>query len=699
MKKIMLSLFLASVIIYGEEIEKVLKNKKEENIIIEKNIQKKENEKIGDVELIRDLNKNIKLENDFYEHVNNNWKNRVEIPSTKSTWSSFVELSEKNQDFLKELIKEIKDKDKDNKELTDDEKKILILYNSYYELNKREKIGIKVIKKDYKKINKIKTIEDFKKYTIETTETEGGILYGWGIGSDLNDSKNNAIYLGSAGTGLPRDYFQKETKENEEIIKEYTKYIEKMLKHLNEENVEEKAKKVVNFEKEISKLLLTNEEAYDVKKYNNPRTIEEVKKMVKSVDIEEYLKAVGVNTDRVIITQLKYYENLDKILKEENIEVIKDYMKFHLISSNADILSEKLGEEKFEFYNKYLKGQKERDTLEKRALYFTNGIAGELIGKIYVEKNFSEEAKKNAKEMVEYIRKAFKNRVINLTWMSSETKEKALEKLEKFTVKIGYPDKWENFEDLKINENKILYDQLKEISRWKYKKDLNKIGKKVDKDEWFMNAHTVNAYYSPTKNEIVFPAGILQFPFYDYNKLGIGSNFGGIGSVIGHELTHGFDVSGANYDGEGNIKDWWTEEDRKKFEEITKKLEKEYSNYSVYEGINVNGKFTLTENIADLGGVNIAYDALKLYLKDHPWMDIKINNYTQEKLFFLNYGRIWRLKATQEYLNNQVKTDSHSPAYFRVNGVLKNVDEFHKIFETKNGDQMYKKSEDRIKIW
>ena len=694
MKKILMILFLGGTILYGVENKIGYKRETSEiqSVVSEQN---KKNEKSGDKEMVNELSRKTRAQDDFYEFVNETWINKTQIPSTKPAWGAFTELSEENQKFLKDLIDELKKK----KNITSDEKRVLTLYNSYYDIKKRDKDGFRPVMEDLKKIDSIKNVKDFEKFTIEVTKEGGSTLYGWGVGSDLNNSANNAVYLGSAGLGLSKDYYQKETKENEVIIKEYIKYVKDVLNFIGEKDAEQKAENIVTFEKKIAQTLLTNEESHDVKKYNNPRTLKQISEMVKNVDLVSYLKELGVNTEKVIIGQLRYYENLDNFVNEGNIEVIKDYMKFHLLSDSAMLLTDSLGNRKFEFYGKYLNGQKQREILEKRTLYFVDGTLGEIIAKIYVDRKFSSEAKKDTQEMVDYIVKAFRNRVHNLTWMSSETKKKALEKLEKFTVKIGYPDKWEDFSSLKINEKDYLYDQMKSINKWAYAKELEKVGKPVDKKEWFMNAHEVNAYYSPTKNEIVFPAGILQYPFYDLDKSGVGANFGGIGAVIGHELTHGFDVSGANFDGDGNVKDWWTEEDKRKFDAITKKLEEEYSGYSVSEGININGKFTLTENIADLGGINIAYDALQLYLHDHPDKNVKIGNYTQDEMFFMNNARIWRQKATQEYLNNLVKSDSHSPNYFRVNGTFKNVDAFHEVFKTKKGDKLYRAPEDRIKIW
>ncbi|ERL26042.1 MULTISPECIES: M13 family metallopeptidase [unclassified Leptotrichia] len=650
--------------------------------------------KDNDKKLFDELSPTIKAKDDFYDYVNEEWTKKTQIPSTKPAWGSFYELNEKNQDFLRNLINELKNKSS----LSADEKKVITLYDSYSDMKKRNEDGLNPIKKDLDRIDAIQNIEDLKKYNIEVTKTGGSEFYGWGVGTDLNDSKNNAIYLGSAGIGLSRDYFQKDTKENRAILEEYTKYVSDILKYADEKDALEKAKKIVAFEKQIANTLLTNEERHDVKKYNNPIKVSDLGTLSKNVDLAQYLKELNVKTDKVIISELNYYKNLDNFVNDANIDIIKDYMKYNLISSAAGILTDDMGKRSFEFFGKYLNGQKERETLEKRALNFTNGSLGEIIGKIYVQRNFSPEAKKNTQQMVDYIKKAMKNRIEKLDWMSAATKKKALEKLAKVNVKIGYPDKWKDYSKMTISSNDTLYEQLKKISEWEYGEELKKVGKPVDKKEWHMDPHTINAYYSPTGNEIVFPAGILQFPFYDYSKSEMASNFGAIGTIIGHELTHAFDVSGAEYDGDGNVKNWWTEEDKLKFDAATKKLERQFSTYSVGDGVNVNGKFTLTENIADLGGLNIAYDALQLYLKDHP-NSTKAYADTTNKLFFLSFARMWRQKSTPEYLKNLAKTDSHSPNIFRVNGTLINVDAFHKVFETKPGDKMYKAPEDRIKIW
>lgn len=651
--------------------------------------------KYSDKSLINDLSKTERPQDDFFKFVNGNWDKQTKIPSTRSGWGVTDELIEKNQGFLKELISEIK-----NKKLSEnsDEKKILTLYNSYYNVAERNKAGLKPLKNDLDTINSIKNLNDFQKYIVKKSKDGTRLLYDWSVSTDLNEARNYGIYLDTPKLGLSRSYFKGDMEEDKEVLNEYTEYVSDMLSYLGEKNTKERAKKIVEFEKEIGKILLTDEELDDISKYNNPVKVSELGKKIKNINISDFLKQVGVNTGDVNTSEIKYYENLDKFINNSNLEVIKDYLKFHLISDSAELLDEKTSNRRFEFYGKYLSGQKERDSLEKRALDFVDSELAEIVGKVYVEKNFSEEAKKSTEEMVKYIKEAFRNRIKNLTWMSGQTKKSALEKLDKINSKIGYPNKWRDFETLKINENTSLYDKILEIKKWDYNNDLKKVGKPVDKDEWGMSAHEVNAYYSPTENEIVFPAGILQLPFYSYTSQP-GVNFGGIGAVIGHESTHGFDVAGASFDGDGNAKEWWTEQDRKKFDTETKRLADQFSKYTVAKGVHLNGVFTLTENIADLGGTNIAYDALKLYLKDHPEKNVKFEGYTQEELFFISYARSWREKETEERLKNMIKSDPHAPAYYRVNGVLENMDSFHEIFKTKKGDKLYKEPKDRIKIW
>ena len=643
------------------------------------------------------MDKSVRPQDDFYNYVNGGWMKTAVIPADKSSWGSFNELREKTDEnslsILKNILTEKYEKGTEGQKIQD-------LYATYMDMDKRNADGINPIKEDLAKIDAIKNMKDLQKYLIEAVKEENNPLFDWGISGDLKNSKMNAVYLSSASLGLGKDYYQKENEDNRKTLEEYTKYVASLLEIIGEKNATEKAQRVVALEKSFAKTYLTNEEGRDANKRYNPKTMEELAKISKNINLVNYLKGAGVNTDRVIIGELKYYENLDKFINPNNLELIKDYLKVHLISDNTAYLDQRLDDLSFAFYGQYLQGQQVQRPMDKRALSLINGRLGEAFGKIYVQKYFSPEAKKEMEVMIDYLKKSYRQHINNLDWMSATTKEKALEKLSKFNVKIAYPDKWEDYSKLVIeskNDGVNLYSNLKNIVRWDYEKALEKIGKPVDKTKWGMRPQTVNAYYSPLNNEIVFPAAILQAPFFDF-KADPAVNFGGIGAVIGHEIAHGFDDGGARFDGDGNLNNWWTEEDKKNFEVKVKQLADQFSKYEPVKGNFVNGVFTSGENIADLAGVAIAYDALQMYLKDKGNQEL-ISGYSQNQRFFLSWATIWRTKSTEKYMINQVKTDPHTPGYFRAFAPLTNVDAFYEAFDVKEGDKHYKKPEDRIKIW
>ncbi|MCY0967861.1 M13 family metallopeptidase [Chryseobacterium wangxinyae] len=643
------------------------------------------------------MDKSIRPQDDFYNYVSGTWMKTAKIPSDKPTWGSFNKLADDTDNNSMTILNSLlKDKFADGSE----GKKIQDLYATYMNMEKRNADGIKPIQENINKIDAIKNLKDLQNYLTSVTKEGDNAFYSWGVYSDLKDSNMNAVYLGDASLGMGRDYYQKVDVKNTEALAEYQKYVASMLKELGYKNADEAAKGVVDYEKNIAKNLLTNEQSRDNTLQYNPKTIAELSSLVKNVDLASYLKKVGVDTNRVIIGEIGYYKNFDQLVNEKNLPVIKDYLKFHMINGGASYLSEKLGDTKFAFYGKYLRGQQEQRALNKRGYELINGSLGEAFGKLYVEKYFPAEAKAQMVELIDYLKKSFGVHINNLAWMSSTTKEKAMQKLNKFTVKVAYPDTWKDYSKLNITpESKggNLYSNLQNIAEWQYNKDLAKIGKPVDKTEWGMTPQTVNAYYNPVYNEIVFPAAILQPPFFN-PKADAAVNFGGIGAVIGHEISHGFDDSGAQFDAEGNLVDWWTPEDKANFEKATKALAAQYDKYEPVKGTFVNGTFTNGENIADLGGVNIAYDALQMYLKDKGNPGV-ISGYTQDQRFFLSWATVWRTLSSEKYMVNQVKTDPHSPGYFRSFGPLTNVDAFYKAFDVKPGDKLYKKPEDRIKIW
>ncbi|MDX8568771.1 M13 family metallopeptidase [Elizabethkingia sp. HX XZB] len=639
----------------------------------------------------------VRPQDDFFNYVNGGWLKTAKIPSDKSSWGSFNQLREDTDNNSMNILKEIL---KSKYPAGSEGQKIQALYTTYTDWTKRNALGISPIKADLDKVDAIKDLKSFQQYIDQATLTGDNPFYGWGAGADMKNSKMNAVYLGGPRLGLGKDYYQKENEANTAILADYKNYITTLLGVIGYQNSASVAQNVLDFEKRMAKTLLTNEQARDANLRYNPKTVAELPALVKNVDLPDYLKTVGVNTDKVIIGEINYYKNLDSFINQENLPLIKDYLKYRIIASNASNLDQKLDDIQFNFYSKRMQGQQEQRSMDKRGLSFVNGIVGEAFGKLYVEKYFPAEAKAEMVVLVDYVKKAFASRIKKLDWMSSVTKEKALDKLNKFTVKVAYPDKWKDYSKLTLKSDAdggSLYSNLQEISKWQYQKGLEKVGKPVDKTEWGMTPQTVNAYYSSSNNEIVFPAAILQPPFFNF-KADAAVNFGGIGAVIGHEISHGFDDSGSRFDGDGNLNNWWTDEDRKKFEAATQKLGAQYDTYEPVKGSHVNGKFTMGENIGDLGGVNVAYEALQMYLKDkgNPG---KISDLTQDQRFFMSWATVWRTLSTDQYKVNQVKTDPHSPGEYRAFAPLVNVDAFYNAFDIKPGDKLYKKPEDRIKIW
>lgn len=647
------------------------------------------------LELIH-MDKSVRPQDDFFSYVNGNWMKTTQIPPDRTRWGSFDKLREDTDNSSLSIMNKILT---DNFESGSEGQKIQSLYGTFTDWDKRNADGINPIKADLAKIDAIKNMADFQKYLIDATKTGDNPFYSWFVRADMKNSVMNAIYLGGPALGMGKDYYQKKNEANTTALNEYKNFATKLFTILGNKNPAQAAQKQVDFENQLANYLLTNEQR-DANLRYNPKTNAELKSLVKNVNLPNYLTSVGVNTDRVIVGELKYYENMDKFINAKNLPLLKDYMKFNLLNGNLTNLSKEMDDLNFDFYSKYLRGQKEQRSMDKRGLSMVNGVLGEAFGKLYVEKYFPAEAKAQMETYISYIRKAFAKRIDGLDWMSPETKVKAQEKLSKFSVKIAYPDTWKDYSKLQMTSPKdggTLYSNLQNVTAWGYQRSLDKIGKPVDKTEWGMSPQTVNAYYSSSNNEIVFPAAILQPPFFNF-KADPAVNFGGIGAVIGHEISHGFDDGGSRFDGDGNLKNWWTDADRKNFDVKVGQLAAQYDKYEPVKGSFVNGKFTSGENIGDLGGVAVAYEALQMYLKDHGNPGL-ISGYTQDQRFFMSWATVWRTKATEQATLNLIKTDSHSPGYYRAFGPLINIDAFHEAFDTKPGDKLYKAPAERIKIW
>ncbi|KEY18899.1 M13 family metallopeptidase [Kaistella antarctica] len=643
------------------------------------------------------MDTDIRPQDDFFNYVNGNWMKTAEIPSDKSSWGSFNALREDVDNASLGIL----DKILTDKFTTGSEgQKIQNLYGTYMDWDKRNADGINPIKADLQKIDNIKNVAQLQTYLTEATKTNDNPFYAWRVGPDMKNSVMNAVYLGGASLGLGRDYYQKDSESNTKTLEEYKNYLSQLFSIIGDSKADQSAMHVVNFEKSLAKDMLTNEENRDANLRYNPRTLPELGKLVKNVNLPKYFADAGVSTDKVIVSEIKYYQKMDSWMTDKNLPIIKEYMKARMVSGNAGNLNKQLDDLNFNFYSKYLQGQQEQRPMNKRGLGVINGVLGEAFGKLYVDQYFPAEAKSQMETYIMYIKKSFKQHIADNDWMTPETKVKAQEKLAKFSVKIAYPDTWKDYSKLQLNskdDGATYYKNLQNITEWAYAKNLDKVGKAVDKTEWGMSPQTVNAYYSGSNNEIVFPAAILQPPFFNF-KADPAVNFGGIGAVIGHEISHGFDDSGSRFDGDGNLNNWWSEADRKNFDAKVGALATQYDAYEPVKGSFINGKFTSGENIGDLGGVAVAYTALQMYLKDkgNPGL---ISGFTQDQRFFMSWATVWRTKSTEKYMVNQVKTDPHSPGYFRAFGPLVNQDSFYKAFDLKPSDKLYRAPSERIKIW
>jgi len=648
------------------------------------------------------MDSKIKPSENFFQFVNGTWLGKTDIPSDRTSWGSFNELRKKTDkdalDILKESSKNPKYKS------NTDQGKAIALYKSILDTVARNKQGISPLKPYLAKIDKIKNVDDLQKFMIEM-EPIGGIgFFGVNVGADFKDSNKNTVSLGLGRLGLPdRDYYVSDDKDSKEKREKYVLHVAKMLQIIGENPTQasESATKILALETAMSKARLDRVERRDARLRYNPTTIADLQKMTPAINWEKYFTAVGFpNLSTVNVDQPRYMKALQTIFTENKVADWKEYMKWTLLNNSASLLSRDIETANFDFYGKTLSGAIKQRPIDENALQTVNASIGEALGKLYVEKVFPAEAKVKAEKMIKNIVRAYEIRINNLPWMSAETKVKAIEKLKKISIKVGYPDKWKDYSKLVIkspSEGGSLFENSKNIMLWNHQKDVEKLSKPVDKTEWHMTPQTVNAYYNPSYNEIVFPAAILQPPFYNY-QADEAVNYGGIGAVIGHEISHGFDDSGARFNADGNLVDWWTADDLKQFTALGTALANQYSALEPLPGIHVDGKFTLGENIGDLGGVNAAYDGLQLYLKESG-RPAPIDGFTPEQRFFISWGTVWRTKMRDEAIKNLVKTDPHSPGMYRGYVPLQNVDAFYEAFSIKPGDAMYVDPANRVKIW
>lgn len=651
---------------------------------------------------LSNMDTKVRSNDDFFRFVNGIWLDKTEIPADRTSWGSFSELLKKtNQD----VITILKDASKNSiYKSNTDQGKAINLFKSILDTVARDKEGIQPLIKYLAKIDAVKNSKDLQKLLIEM-EPIGGIgFFGVAVGADEKNSNKNSVSLGVGRLGLPdKDYYTSDDKDSKEKRAEYVLHIARMLQFIGKSPAEakENANRILVLETAMSQPRLDRVERRDSRLQYNPMTVADLQKMTPAINWKNYFSGIGFSKlDTIIVMQPRYMKALQTVFAENKVADWKEYLKWSLLNKSSGQLSSEIESANFEFYGRTLTGAKKQRPREERALQTVNNTIGEALGKLYVEKMFPAEAKAKADKMIKNVILAYQNRIKNLTWMSAETKVKAIEKLNKISVKIGYPNKWKDYSALTItgpSEGGSYFENVKNLSRWYFQEDLDKLKKPVDKTEWVMSPQTVNAYYNPSYNEIVFPAAILQPPFYNY-QADEAVNYGGIGAVIGHEISHGFDDSGARYNADGNLVDWWTTEDLKQFTALGKALADQYSALEPLPGIHVDGKFTLGENIGDLGGVNAAYDGLQIYLKENGNPGL-IDGFTPEQRFFISWSTVWRTKIREEALKNQVKTDPHSPGMYRAYVPIQNMDAFYQAFAIKKGDSMFVEPEKRVKIW
>ena len=642
----------------------------------------------------KDMDTLVNPGDDFDAYVNGTWTKNTKIPADKSSYGAFDMLLDKSEKDVKAIIEEAA---KGNNPEGSDAQKIGDFFASYMDRKGRDAIGLKPLQNEFVAIDAITDQNSLASYFGEANRKGYNIPFQFSVYNDFKDPNKYSLVTWQGGISLPdRDYYISTEASMVKIREAYKTHLEKMLQLSGIANPAENAAKIFALETEIAKIHQRKEDNRDMTKLYNPYKVEDFKKLMPTFNWTAMMEKAGVGKEKsAIIAQVDYQKNLDGLIQKTPIDTWKVFLKWGIINNASTYLTTELDNQQFEFNGKILNGtEKQREDWKRAVSTVSNGL-GEMIGKLYVEKHFKPEAKEKMTVMVKNLLKAYGESIKKLDWMSENTKKEALKKVDKFIVKIGYPDKWKDYSSIKINKND-LFGNIQRAGEFEYKRNLEKLGKPVDKTEWGMTPQTVNAYYNPTVNEIVFPAAILQPPFFDLNA-DDAVNYGGIGAVIGHEIGHGFDDQGSTFDGDGVMRNWWTEKDLTAFKAKTSALIEQYNSFEALPGLHVNGEFTLGENIGDLGGLSIALKAYKASLngKEAPVLD----GYTGIQRVFLGWGQVWKEKSRDEALRNQINSDPHSPARFRVNGTVRNIPEFYEAFNVKPTNKLYLAPEKRVKIW
>jgi putative endopeptidase len=631
---------------------------------------------------------------DFFRYMNGKWLDETEIPADKSNYGGFIILGDEAQENVKAIIEESATGDFAK---GTDEQKVGDLYKSFLNVETRNARGMKPLQPELSRINALSSHDDVTRYFARAS------IYGVSVPMDLqqlvdwNDPTRYSMIITQGGLGLPdREYYLKEDARSAELRAAYVAHVEKMFGLAGLPNGAAAAEAVMALEMRLAEKQMSKEEARN--RARNYQTVarEALDETMPQFDWDAYLAEFGIPEIGSVVLYMKdYLGELDGIIRSTELDTWKTYLSWRVLGSSATLLTEQLDKENFEFFGKTLSGTEEQQEMWRRGTALVSGNLGEVVGKVYVARHFPPEAKERMETLVANLINAYEKSIKELDWMSDATKAEALRKLSKFTPKVGYPDEWRDYSALEI-EADDLFGTLVRAAEAEHLRQLNRHGGPVNRGEWGMTPQTVNAYYSPALNEIVFPAAILQPPFFNL-AADDAVNYGAIGAVIGHEIGHGFDDQGSTFDGDGKLRNWWTDADRAEFKKRTDKLAAQYNEFAPFEDLNVNGEFTLGENIGDLGGISIGLLAYKMSLagKEAPVID----GMSGVQRVFLGYAQVWRRKYRDEELRRRIATDPHAPSEYRANGAVRNVPEFYEAFDVQQGDALYLAPEDRVKIW
>lgn len=644
------------------------------------------------------LDLSVSPKEDFYLYACGGWKKSHPLTAEYSRFGMFDLLRENAREQLKELILNLSEHE-DAKTPGTVAQKVSDLYAMGMDEERINGEGASPLRPILDKIAEADTSE-IEKLLAWQHSGIGSSFFGSGVGTDAMNSDMNILHIGEVGLGLgDRDFYLEKNERNDEIMQAYHKYVKRLMELIgyDDEAQERVWNSVIKLETEFARNKMTREDRRDPRKRYNMMTIEEIRDRFPMFDWDKYFSLLGLSeVDKANIANPKFTEFITSYIPSLTPQEIKDYMTFESVNDATNLLSQDFIDASFDFYDRVMSGKEEQEPRWKRAMRIPNSMLGEAVGKLYVEKYFPEENKEYMKRLVENLRVSLGKHIQALPWMSEETKAKALEKLATFKVKIGYPDKWKDYSEIKIDPTKSYLENVLEASKWYVKDNYSKMNKPVDKEEWHMTPQTVNAYYNPTTNEVCFPAAILQPPYFDPTA-DDALNYGAIGVVIGHEMTHGFDDSGRQFDKNGNLSEWWTPEDAERFKALADKLVEQFDTIEVLPGVKANGRFTLGENIADQGGLRIALTAYLDSVKDNPAEDIE--GFSPLQRFYISYANVWADNIRDEEIQLRTKTDPHSLGMLRTNATLRNIDEFHEAFGINEGDKMWRNKEERVVIW